>query len=45
MDSPDGRAVDDGWLSLLGVGIGYVLAAGLVFLVVFPLPYVIVSAL
>ena len=43
MDLP--VAVDDGWLALAGVGVGYGLAAGLVFLLVFLAPYLVVAAL
>ncbi|WP_256948962.1 hypothetical protein [Halorubrum ezzemoulense] len=38
-------ALDDGWLALAGVGAGYGIAAGLVFLLVFVVPYLAVTAL
>jgi hypothetical protein len=38
-------AVDDGWRALLGVGLGYAIAVGLVFLLLFVLPYVVVASL
>jgi len=38
-------AVDDGWLALAGVGAGYGLAVGLIFLLVFVAPYLVVAAL
>ncbi|ELZ41239.1 hypothetical protein C463_13379 [Halorubrum californiense DSM 19288] len=43
MDVAD--ALDDGWLALAGVGAGYALAVGLVFLLFFVLPYLTVAAL
>ncbi|ELZ58653.1 MULTISPECIES: hypothetical protein [Halorubrum] len=43
MSIPD--AVDDGWLALVGVGAGYALAVGLVFLLFFVAPYLAVAAL
>ena len=43
MDVAD--AVDDGWLVLAGVGAGYALAVGLVFLLIFLVPYLAVAAL
>ncbi|WP_255410457.1 hypothetical protein [Halorubrum sp. Atlit-26R] len=38
-------ALDDGWLALAGVGAGYALAAGLVFLLVFAVPSLAIAAL
>ena len=38
-------ALDDGWLALAGVGAGYGLAVGLIFLLVFVAPYLVVAAL
>ncbi|MDB2262030.1 hypothetical protein PM035_13470 [Halorubrum ezzemoulense] len=38
-------ALDDGWLTLAGVGAGYGIAVGLVFLLVFVVPYLAVTAL
>ncbi|MDB2224587.1 hypothetical protein PN419_10025 [Halorubrum ezzemoulense] len=38
-------ALDDGWLALAGVGAGYGIAVGLVFLLVFVVPYLAVTAL
>ena len=38
-------AVDDGWRALIGVGVGYGIAVGLVFLLVFVAPYLVVAAL
>ncbi|WP_255510291.1 MULTISPECIES: hypothetical protein [unclassified Halorubrum] len=38
-------SVDDGWLALTGVGAGYGIAVGLVFLLVFVAPYLVVAAL
>jgi hypothetical protein len=43
MDVAD--ALDDGWLALAGVGAGYTLAVGLVFLLVFVIPVLAVAAL
>ncbi|WP_297887079.1 hypothetical protein [uncultured Halorubrum sp.] len=43
MDAVD--AVDDGWVTLVGVGAGYALATGLVFLLFFVVPYLAVTAL
>ncbi|GAA0723293.1 hypothetical protein J2744_001372 [Halorubrum trapanicum] len=37
--------VDDGWLALVGVGAGYGIAVGLVFLLFFVAPYLAVAAL
>jgi hypothetical protein len=37
--------IDDGWLALAGVGAGYGLAVGLIFLLVFVAPYLVVAAL
>jgi hypothetical protein len=39
------ESVDDGWLALAGVGAGYGIAVGLVFLLVFVAPYLVVAAL
>ncbi|MFC7186837.1 hypothetical protein [Halorubrum yunnanense] len=36
---------DDGWGALAGVGLGYALATGLVFLLLFVVPYLIVRGL
>jgi hypothetical protein len=36
---------DGGWLTLAGVGAGYAIATGLIFLAVFLVPYLVVSAL
>ncbi|WP_277752408.1 hypothetical protein [Halorubrum depositum] len=36
---------DDGWRALAGVGVGYALATGLVFLLLFAVPYLVVQAL
>ncbi|SFR33350.1 hypothetical protein [Halorubrum sodomense] len=38
-------AVNDGWRALVGVGVGYALAVGLVFLLFFVVPYLAVAAL
>ncbi|MDB2264315.1 hypothetical protein PM025_09140 [Halorubrum ezzemoulense] len=38
-------ALDNGWLALAGVGAGYGIAVGLVFLLVFVVPYLAVTAL
>jgi len=38
-------AVDDGWRALIGVGLGYGIAVGLVFLLFFVVPYLVVAAL
>ena len=38
-------AVDDGWLALAGAGAGYGIAVGLIFLLVFVAPYLVVAAL
>jgi hypothetical protein len=35
----------DGWRALAGVGVGYALATGLVFVLLFVVPYLIVRAL
>jgi len=43
MDAAD--AVDGGWVALVGVGAGYALATGLVFLLFFVVPYLAVAAL
>ncbi|ELZ51447.1 hypothetical protein C464_00894 [Halorubrum coriense DSM 10284] len=43
MDAVD--AVDGGWVALAGVGAGYALATGLVFLLFFVAPYLAVAAL
>ena len=40
VDGTDGR-----WLALAGVGVGYAIATGLIFLAVFLLPYLAVSVL
>ncbi|WP_269799179.1 hypothetical protein [Halorubrum aethiopicum] len=37
--------VDGRWLTLAGVGAGYAVATGLIFLAVFLVPYLVVSAL
>lgn len=39
------ESVDGGWLALAGAGAGYAIAVGLVFLLVFLVPYLIVAAL
>ncbi|WP_164932806.1 hypothetical protein [Halorubrum amylolyticum] len=36
---------DDGWRALAGVGVGYAIATGLIFVFLFVVPYVIVRAL
>ena len=36
---------DDGWRALAGVGVGYALATGLVFVLLFVVPFLIVRAL
>ncbi|MGQ3328578.1 MULTISPECIES: hypothetical protein [Halorubrum] len=36
---------DDGWRALVGVGVGYAIATGLIFAFLFVLPYVVVRAL
>ncbi|MFW6318370.1 MAG: hypothetical protein ACOC06_07890 [Halorubrum sp.] len=36
---------EDGWRALVGVGVGYALATGLVFLLLFVVPYLIVRGL
>lgn len=36
---------DDGWRALAGVGVGYALATGLIFLLLFAVPYLIVRGL
>ena len=36
---------DDGWRALAGVGVGYVIATSLVFVLFFVLPYLVVRAL
>ena len=36
---------DDGWRALAGVGAGYAIATGLIFLLLFVVPYLIVRAL
>jgi hypothetical protein len=36
---------DGGWRALAGVGAGYALATGLIFLLLFVVPYLIVRAL
>ena len=38
-------SVDGGWLALVGVGVGYAVAVGVVFLLFFIVPYVAVTAL
>ena len=38
-------AVDDGWRALIGVGVGYGIAVGLVFLLFFVVPYLAVATL
>ncbi len=35
-------STDDGWLALAGVGVGYALATGLIFVLLFVVPYLIV---
>jgi hypothetical protein len=35
---------DDGWRALVGVAVGYALATGLVFVLLFAAPYLIVRA-
>lgn len=46
LDGVDGGigGIDGGWLALAGVGAGYAIATGLIFLAVFVLPYLAVSA-
>jgi hypothetical protein len=41
MDMP----LDGGWRALVGVGVGYGIAVGLVFLLFFVVPYLVVSTL
>lgn len=41
MDVP----LDDGWRALVGVGVGYGIAVGLVFLLFFVVPYLAVTTL
>ena len=36
---------DDGWRALAGVGVGYALATGLIFVLLFVVPYLVVRAL
>ncbi|MDZ5810262.1 hypothetical protein U4E84_02685 [Halorubrum sp. AD140] len=36
---------DDGWRALAGVGVGYALATGLLFVLLFLVPYLVVRAL
>jgi hypothetical protein len=36
---------DDGWRALAGVGIGYALATGLIFILLFVVPYLVVRGL
>ncbi len=36
---------DDGWRALAGVGIGYAIATGVVFVLLFVVPYLVVRAL
>jgi len=36
---------DDGWCALASVGVGYAIATGLIFVVLFVAPYLIVRAL
>ncbi|WP_254921584.1 MULTISPECIES: hypothetical protein [unclassified Halorubrum] len=36
---------DGGWRALAGVGVGYALATGLIFVLLFAVPYLIVRAL
>ena len=43
MDVAD--SLDAGWLALVGVGAGYALAVGLVFLLFFVAPFLVVAAL
>ena len=38
-------SVDGGWRALVGVGAGYAIAVGLVFLLFFVAPYLVVTAL
>ncbi|MFC6754138.1 hypothetical protein [Halorubrum tibetense] len=38
-------SVDDSWRTLVGVGLGYVLATGLILIGFFLLPYLVLSAL
>jgi len=36
---------DDGWRALAGVGVGYAIATGLVFALLFVVPFLIIRAL
>ncbi|MFD1570566.1 hypothetical protein [Halorubrum laminariae] len=38
------RSINDGWLALAGVGVGYVIAVGVVFVLVFAVPYLVLVA-
>ncbi|WP_168654235.1 hypothetical protein [Halorubrum sp. PV6] len=35
---------DDGWLALVGVGVGYAIATGLIFALLFVAPYLVLRA-
>ncbi|WP_200895677.1 MULTISPECIES: hypothetical protein [Halorubrum] len=36
---------DDGWRALAGVGVGYAIATGLIFAILFVAPYLVLRAL
>jgi len=38
-------ATDDGWRALAGVGVGYAIAIGLIFALLFVAPYAVLRAL
>ena len=43
--SPSSLPTADGWRALAGVGVGYAIATGLIFVVFFLAPYAILRAL